>query len=79
MARGEYLLLREVHPLPPGAPSPEALYSSLAACAVLRRGGDKVRNQLAVPGNGNGLSALDDTKKVGKARLGFGGLNLAQV
>ena len=78
MARGEDLLRGEVHPLPPGAQSPEALHSPLAACAALRRSGNEVRNQLAVPGYGNGLPALDETKKFGKARLGFGGLNLTQ-
>ena len=77
MARGENLLRGEGNSFPPGAALPEALYRLLAACAVLRRSGDKVRNRLAVPGYGYALSAFDDAEKLGQAGLGVGGLNLA--
>lgn len=79
MTRGEYLLRGECHSLPSGAELPESLDGPFAVCAVLRRSGHQVRNRLAVPGYGYSLSALDDTEKLGQARLGFGGLNLAHV
>ena len=79
MAGGEYVFGGEGHSFPPGAELPEALHRLFAVCAVLRRSGNKVRNRLAVPGYGNGLPALDDTEKLGQARLGLGGLNLTHV
>ncbi len=79
MTRGEYLLSGESHALPPGAALPEALYCSFAVGTVLRRSGNQMRNRLAVPGYGNGLSVLDHTEEFGQARLGFGGLNLTHI
>ncbi len=79
MTRGEYLLSGESHALPPGAALPEALYRSFAVGTVLRRSGNQMRNRLAVPGYGNGLSVLDHTEEFGQARLGFGGLNLTHI
>ena len=79
MTRGEYLLSRESHALPPGAALPETLYRSFAVGTVLRRSGNQMRNRLAVPGYGNGLSVLDHTEEFGQARLGFGGLNLTHI
>jgi hypothetical protein len=77
MAGRENLLRGEFHALPPGAAVPEALNRPFAVGAILRRSGDKVCNRLAVPGYGNGLSALDHAEEFGQACLGFGSLNLA--
>ena len=79
MAGGKYLLSGESHALPPGAALPEALYRSFAVGAVLRRSGNQMRNRLAVPGYGNGLSVLDHSEEFGQPRLGFGGLNLTHI
>lgn len=79
MARGEYLLRGESHSFPTGAELPESLDGPFAVCAVLRRSGNEVCDRLAVPGYGYSLSALDDTEKLGQARLGLGGLNLTHV
>ena len=59
MSRGEYLLRGESHALPSGAALAELLHRLFAIGAVLGRGGNQVSNGLAVPGNGNSLSALD--------------------
>ena len=79
MARGEYLLGGESYALPPGAALSEALYRPFAVGAVLRRSGNQMRNRLAVPGYGNGLSVLDRSKEFCQACLGFGGLNLTHI
>ena len=79
MARGQYLLRGESHAFPPGATLAEAFYHPFADCAVLRGSGNKMRNRLAVPGYGNGLSVLDDTEKLGQAGLSFSGLNLTHI
>ena len=79
MAGDEYLLRGESHALPPGAALPEALYRPFAVGAVLRGSGNQMRNRLAVPGYGNGLSVLDHSEELGQARLGFGGLNLTHI
>lgn len=76
MARGEYLLDGQVHVPPSGAPSPEPLHRPFAACAVLRTGGNQVRNPPAVPGYGDGLSMLYRPKELGQVFFGFGGSNL---
>ncbi len=79
MARGEYLIRREDNAPPHSAPLPEALYRLLAVGTVLRRSGNQMRNRLAVPGYGNGLSVLDRPKEFGQTRLGLGSLNHAHV
>ena len=79
MSRGEYLLRGECHALPSDAALPEALYRPFAVGAVLRRSGNQMRNRLAVPGYGNGLSVLDRTEEFGQTRLSFGGLNLTHM
>ena len=79
MPRGQYLLRGKDYSIPPCAELSESLHRPFAVCTVLRRGGHEVRNRLAVPGYGNGLSALDDAEKLGQARLGVGGLNLTHA
>ena len=79
MARREYLLRGESNTLPSGAVLPEALDGPFAVGAVLRGSGNQMRNRLAVPGYGNGLSVLDHTEEFGQTRLGFGGLNLTHM
>ena len=79
MTRGEYLLCGESHALPPGSALPEALHRPFAVGAALRRSGNEMRNLLAVPGDGNGLTTLDRPEEFGQACLGFGSLNLTHV
>ncbi len=71
MPRGEYLLRRENSALPPGAALSETLYGSLSVGALLRRRGNQIRNQLAVPGYGNGFSVLDYTEEFRPVLLGY--------
>ena len=79
MARGEYLLRRESYALPPSAALSEMLYDSLSVGAVQRKSGTQIRNQLAVPGYGNGFSVLDYTEEFPPVSFGYGGLNLTHI
>ncbi len=79
MPSGEYLLCRENSALPPGATLSETLYGSLSVGVVLRRSGNQIRNQFAVPGYGNGFSVLDYTEEFRPVPLGYGGFNLTHI
>ena len=55
----EYLFRGEVDTPPPCSALAESLHRRFSTRAVVRTGGQKVRDHLAVPGYGNGLSMLD--------------------
>ena len=79
MAQGKYLIRGEGNPLPAGAALTELFNRLLAIHAFLGCGGNQVGNRLAVPGYGDGLPALDYTKKFRQTSLGLGNSNLAHA
>ena len=79
MARREYLIGGEGNTPPPSSAPPKPLYRLLSAGTILGPSGNQVRDRLAVPSYGDGLSMLDRPKEFGQARFGFSSLNLTHV
>ena len=65
MARPKYLFCRVVDTPPPCSSLAESFHCRFSTRAILRVSGNQVGNRLAVPGDGNGLSVLHFTEKLG--------------